>query len=489
MRFLSTVLALVLFSSGFLSAAPVRLTILQLNDVYEIAPIAGGTEGGVARVATLRETLLAENPNLLTVIAGDFFSPSALATAKVDGERLDGRQMVAVMNALPLDLATFGNHEFDLEADAFFARLAEAEFPWVASNLHTADGQPFPGAADTRLFTFENDAGESATFGFFGLMLEGYDKPYLRLGSPTAAADRVIPLLRAEADVVIGLTHQSKEADIALAQDHRGITLIMGGHEHDNMYFQRGPDRTLITKADANARTVWVHRLTHDPATADTTIHSELVTLDATVPLHPGMAATVEAWTERAFAGFRAEGFEPLRAVARLTTPLDGREASVRNHPTPLSRLIADAYRRAIPEAELAFFNTGSIRIDDVLPPGPLTEYDVIRVHPFGGHVVSVRIAGNVLARVLDVGLTNRGSGGFLATSEVTRLDDTWFIGGKALDPYTIYTAALNNFLLTGLETRLDFLAPEAGQIQVLANGPDVRTAVIAELARLYPIE
>jgi len=31
----------------------VSFTILQLNDVYEITPVAGGSQGGLARVATI----------------------------------------------------------------------------------------------------------------------------------------------------------------------------------------------------------------------------------------------------------------------------------------------------------------------------------------------------------------------------------------------------------------------------------------------------
>ena len=67
-------------------------TVLQMNDVYEIAPVEGGASGGLARVAWLRERLLDEDPATLTVLAGDFLSPSALGTAVVDGERLAGRR-------------------------------------------------------------------------------------------------------------------------------------------------------------------------------------------------------------------------------------------------------------------------------------------------------------------------------------------------------------------------------------------------------------
>lgn len=56
----------------------VQWTMLQMNDVYELIPLAGGKKGGLARVATIRKLLLKENPNTITVIAGDVLSPSAI---------------------------------------------------------------------------------------------------------------------------------------------------------------------------------------------------------------------------------------------------------------------------------------------------------------------------------------------------------------------------------------------------------------------------
>ena len=33
----------------------IEVNLIQVNDVYEIAPIAGGKEGGMARIATLKK--------------------------------------------------------------------------------------------------------------------------------------------------------------------------------------------------------------------------------------------------------------------------------------------------------------------------------------------------------------------------------------------------------------------------------------------------
>ena len=89
----------------------VTVKFLQVNDVYEIAPLQGGKYGGMARVAYVRDSIKERNPNTFLFMAGDFLNPSLLGNLKKDGERIRGKQMVEVMNAMDFDLVTFGNHE------------------------------------------------------------------------------------------------------------------------------------------------------------------------------------------------------------------------------------------------------------------------------------------------------------------------------------------------------------------------------------------
>src|SRR6478752_6355865 len=143
--------AAVLLASSPAHAQPggATVTILHFNDVYEIAPVEAGRAGGLARVSNFRARLKAQVPNLITTLGGDYVSPSALGTARVNGERLNGKQMVAVLNAVGLDWATLGNHEFDIPEAAFHARIAESKFRIVASNVTDASGAPFPGTVPT----------------------------------------------------------------------------------------------------------------------------------------------------------------------------------------------------------------------------------------------------------------------------------------------------------------------------------------------------
>ena len=88
----------------------ISINFVQINDVYEIAPLNNGKDGGIARVATLKKKYVQENKNTLLLMAGDFLSPSVYNSLKYKGESIKGKQMVEALNAAGLDIAIFGNH-------------------------------------------------------------------------------------------------------------------------------------------------------------------------------------------------------------------------------------------------------------------------------------------------------------------------------------------------------------------------------------------
>jgi len=467
-------------------ASEVTFTVLQMNDVYEITPVEGGQAGGLARVAGLRQQLLRRDPNTITVLAGDFLSPSALGTARVDGERLAGRQMVAALNALGLDVAAVGNHEFDVSEDAFLARVAEADFPFVSANVRTATGRPFADVPPRLVLPVVAAPGDTVRVGIASVVLPSNDAAYVRYVDADSTLRAEVARLDAEADVVIGLTHLAFADDVAAAATIPGLDMVLGGHEHENVRAYRGPDLTPVLKADANARTVYVHRVTLDRATGDVSVASELVPITPATPTDPATAAVVEEWVEAAYAGFRADGFDPDRVAVVTTEALDGREGTVRTRPARLGTLIAEGFRQ-VSGAEAALFNGGSVRVDDVLTAGPFTEYDAIRVLPFGGTVVTVTMPGALLTRVLEQGEANAGTGGYLQTAGIGRAGDAWTVNGEPVDPERAYTIATNDFLVSGRETGLDYFDVETNPDLTLAGEHgDVRRALLDELVRTY---
>ena len=463
----------------------VPVTILQLNDVYEMWPLDG--KGGLARVATLRRQLEAENPNTIVVLSGDLVSPSALSQARVDGKRLAGRQMIDLMNRIGLTYATFGNHEFDLDKDDFDARLRESTFKWISSNVTDARGQLFPGTNRDIVITVTGRGGTQARIGLFGLTIASTKKDYVAYSEAAGAARTEVESLAARADIIVALTHLPLAEDEAIVEATPRVDLVLGGHEHENVYVRRGPTLTPIAKADSNARTVYVHRLRFDTVSRHLDIDSKLTPITDTTREDSAIAAAVIGWRDKAFEGFRQEGFEPLRVAATTTMDLDGREASVRTRCTSLTRLIGAGMVRAVPGASAAIFNSGSIRLDDELKAGPITEYDVLRILPFPGNLSLARMRGSILAKALRVGRSLQGSGGFLQTFGIDPDGrDGWTIAGKPLVENADYPIVINDYLLGGRETGLEFLGIRDGALVVLRpDVADVRKATIEELKAL----
>src|SRR5580765_5035992 len=118
----------------------VRVTLLQVNDVYQFAPVDQGARGGLARVLTLKKEIEKESPNSILLLSGDTISPS------VESITYKGAQMIDAWNATGLDYATFGNHEFDFGPDVLQERIKESKFGWVAANvIDTRTNQTFGG--------------------------------------------------------------------------------------------------------------------------------------------------------------------------------------------------------------------------------------------------------------------------------------------------------------------------------------------------------
>lgn len=473
-------------NSSEASAKVSKITFLQINDVYEMKPVSKN-EGGIARLATLRKQLLAANPNTYTILAGDLFSPSALGTAEVDGERLAGKQMVAAMNAFGLDYATFGNHEFDIDEKQFYDRLAESETNWISSNVFDANGAPFPNTFQYMTLTITDDANRQVRVGLFGVTLNSNRKDYVKYTEPFEATREQIERLNDQVDILVAITHLAMPQDKELAKKFPEIDLIMGGHEHEHALER--VNSTPITKADANARTAYILEVEYNHETGDVQVEPRLRHIGPDIPDDPEVAKVVQFWEDRAFDAFREEGLEPEKRVTTVTEELDGTEASVRNHSTSLTELINESMLMSAPETELAIHNGGAIRIDDTIGPGKITGYDVIRILPFGGIIKSVEMKGSLLQQTLEQGEANKGAGGYLQTANVTKENNTWRINEEPLNVERTYQVAINDFLLTGKETNLEFLNENNPELTVKGTHGDMREALIKQLQKTYGAE
>ena len=309
----------------------ISVTLLQINDFYNIGPSDNGKLGGAARLATLREKLLKENKNTYFVLAGDFLNPSLIGTLKVDGERVKGKQMIETLNHLGLDLATFGNHEFDIKEHELQERIDESKFDWVSSNIYQIQGenkaafkQRGVSIPRNKILEFKNQEGTTLRIGIVAPCLAFNMVKYVQYEDVLESVQREIDFLEEQnVDFIIGLTHLDIEDDLKLAERFPQLKLIMGGHDHDNMKHKVGD--CIVTKADSDIKSAYVHRLTFNKSTKALKLNSELVVLDETVVEDPSTNAIVNKWTEIELSTMKSLGFEPDEVLTELTEPLDAR--------------------------------------------------------------------------------------------------------------------------------------------------------------------
>lgn len=466
--FVSSILSsCALFQKTVSDNKKIEINLIQVNDVYEIAPLSGGKEGGLARVATLKKQYLKKNPNTFLVITGDFLSPSVFNSLQYEGKPVRGKQMIESLNAAGMDLAIFGNHEFDLREQELIDRLGESGFQWISSNTFHNQGDsivPFVQGRGkeiprTWILNVEDADGTRARIGFFALCLPFNRAEYVSYLDPLATAKIYYNQLKDSVDAVIALTHQSMEDDELLAREIPGLAAILGGHEHDQRYARIG--KITITKSMANAKSAFVISIKINQRKKSVSTNAQLENLNESVASDSSTNAIVTKWTGIASKNFSSLGFTAGRIVLHEGESLDGREAVIRSRPTNLGKLIVEAMQSAAPKAKAILMNSGSIRVDDILNM-PLTEYDIIRTLPFGGSIREVDMKGSLLIKVLDQGKKNAGNGGYLLYNQkIVEQAGIWMLEGRAIEPDKIYPVALSEFLLTGKEANLEFLHPQ----------------------------
>lgn len=329
--------------------------------------------------------------------------------------------------------------------------------------------------------------------GLTGICINSNKQPYVSYTDYYETTKQVFSKIKDSINYLIGITHLSIDEDKKLAAELPEHKLIMGGHEHVNMMHKVG--ETIITKADANARTVYVHRLIFNEQNKLTEIRSELVSIDRSVPEDPVVKELVDTWVTRAFKGFLDKGFDPLKMVFDLKKDtLDGREETVRYSQCAMGYLIGNSMYDAAKDVDLAFFNSGAIRIDDILT-GEVTQYDIIRVLPFGGKILKAELKGSLLKQIIETGFSQPGSGGYLQYYGMEKTAAGYKVKGDPIDDNKIYKAAVSDYLLTGMESNFGYLTKEnPGIIKITEPDPadkndlcnDIRFAIINFLEKWY---
>ncbi|KAI3436153.1 hypothetical protein D9Q98_002210 [Chlorella vulgaris] len=376
------------------ASEPRKLTILHFNDVYNVEERGIEPVGGAPRFAHAVRQFAGEKP--LVLFSGDCLNPS-LMSAFTRGE-----QMVPVLNSLGVQAAAVGNHDFDFGIPTLQKHMRSFRFPWLLSNvLDAATGQPLGGALRSHIIDWQG-----VRVGLMGLVepewlltipsIEESDIKFLdfcKEGRQLAGE-----LAEQGADLIVALTHMRTPNDLLLAAGVPEIQMVLGGHDHHFEITQTKPHGTHVFKSGTDFREFCVIRLKVPASLQDRpALEWERVEINSSVPEDAEVAAIVKVYQD--LIGTKMD--EPL---GWSHIDLDARFDTVRQAESNLGSLFADVMRISL-GADVAFFNGGTIRSDQIHAAGQLLMRDFVSMLPFTDDLVLLELSGADLLKVLETGV------------------------------------------------------------------------------------
>ncbi len=354
----TTLLSLVVMSLA-VACAPreENIIIISTSDIHAKLDM-------LPRLATLVDEARAQDSaRVFLVDAGDRWTGNPF----VDMAPHAGRPIIEQMNRLGYDVATFGNHEFDMGLDTLQKRVEDAEFDLVLANVNTGDTplrQPKP-------YVIKRAGGVKV--GFLGIVTnyasghpDGRDAIFVgtEFFSPEWVAERYGRELREKCDVMVVLSHCGLDRDSTnLVTALPYADLIVSGHTHEKSDKRVGG--VQIVQGNSKLRAVGL--------TTIKVVDGEIQNL------HSCYIELPEEEKESTKAEIQTYFDDPYINESIGTLTADATK-------TGLAHLMADEGRR-VAGTDLAFYHIGGTRIG-FLPAGEVTRANIFELEPFSSTMV-----------------------------------------------------------------------------------------------------
>ena len=439
-------------------SSTVTISVIATTDLHG-GVLPRGERGGVALLGgylrNIRAARLQDGGGVLLVDSGDMFQGT------LESNLNEGAAVVAAYNALGYAAAAIGNHEFDYgpagpdetvqkpgedPRGALKARAASARFPFLAANtVDDATGQP---VAWTNVKPSALVEVRGVQVGLIGVTTP--DTPALTIGANVIGLTfaPLIPVITREATAlrargataVIVLAHEggrctqfddpenlsscdqmAEIVQVARQLPAGLVDVIAAGHTHQAMAHDVGG--IAIVEAYSSGRSfsrvdLMVNRSTRKLASKRIFPTQDLCGREdpATHTCDPAAARTAALVPAR----YENRFVRPDAASAAAIAPAARKAIAMKTQPigvsleTPFARadqlsetaiadLVADGTLASTPGADVAVSNGGSLRTD--LPAGPLTYGSIYELYPFDNRIVTLRLTGDQLTRIIAYNL------------------------------------------------------------------------------------
>ncbi|GAB1197715.1 hypothetical protein APSETT444_007018 [Aspergillus pseudonomiae] len=379
------------------------LRLIHYNDVYHVEEGSAEPVGGVSRFQSVinyyrSDPRFAGQPDVLTFFSGDAFNPSLESTVT------KGRHMVPFLNKAGTDVACVGNHDLDFGVAQLRHLRSQCQFPWLLANvLDPALGEDIPIAncERTRMLTSSNGfkvgvigLGEREWLGTINSL-----PPDLVYKSAAQTALELVPRLREQgADIIVAVTHQREPNDYKFAErlPPGFIDIILGGHDHYYAHAVVNGIQVLRSGTDFKQLSyIEAWRKTDGPGWDFNIVRRDII---RSIPEDPATVALVAKLTS----SLKSKLEKPIGYTVR---PLDARFSTVRQRESNLGNFVCDLMRFYY-AADCSMMAGGTIRGDQIYPPGILRLKDILNCFPFEDPIVLLRVRGQALMDALENGVS-----------------------------------------------------------------------------------
>ena len=445
--FLSSTFLFLIATSG--EARIVNLAILHTNDTqgriesfyYKSSKPIGGY---AKRAIFFGEKRRHQKLHWLTLDAGNVFGLAPYSYF------LQGALDVKLMSWARYDAGAIGPMDFIFGREVLERRIKEASFPFLCANIIDEAtgrylGEPFKQVEfDGFRVTLVGVASREITSFYAPEHLKG-----LKFKDPVEVVSEFIPQLKGTSDAIILLSSLTISENISLANLFPDISVIVSGGEEAQLEVPIKVGDTLIVQAGKWGANVGLLKLTFE-GERDTGF--KLRFFDETLePMNGKWVENTKYLAE--IASHRAELEEEWgKVVGKITNDME--ITKILSFETEIGDLFADAVRDAT-QTDVCLIESAGFRAG--LRKGPVTRGDIYRAYPGDAFVVTGKISGENLIRMLADSAKQIGKGGFLQVSGVS----FGIFGGEVFDVAVertpvdragTYSIALTSTLLKGIE-------------------------------------
>eukprot|EP01052_Picozoa_sp_SAG31_P052109 SAG31_NODE_12708_length_922_cov_1.252734_1_plen_283_part_00 len=215
-----------------------------------------------------------------------------------------------------------------------------------------------------------------------------------------------------------------------ISQECPELDLILGGHDHDA--YRAVVNGVPLIKSGTDFRELTAVTVKLDRAGGKPNVNWKVQELTGDLVEDGKASAMVHDLTDNLAVSME-------KVIGEIGVELDTRFAKIRTQETNASNWIADCIRDGT-GADITILNSGTLRADELIPPGPFRAKDLVTLLPMLDELSVLGLTGAQLLEALENGVSQypKLEGRFPCLAGLRLTFDASKPGGSRIDPATV---------------------------------------------------